>query len=167
MEEKVTMRDRLLKRKLNPFLLVTTVMVLAILAGLTVVYQQELGDLVGTKDNLTTELQDTEAKLEQARENITELRNTRETLNSEISNLSTTLENVRESKNSEISGLESTLEDVRDERDNWREQYEEASNESEQLRNERDELLFSLELVCGDLNQSENSFSKCEERGFD
>ena len=167
MEEKVKMRDRLLKRKLNPFLLVTTVMVLAILAGLTVMYQQELGDLVGTKDNLTTELQDTEAELEQARENISELRNTRESLNSEISNLSTTLENVRESKNSEISNLEGTLEDVRDERDNWRQQYEQSSNESDELRNERDELLFSLELVCGDLNESKNSYDRCERHGFD
>lgn len=161
------MRERLLKRKLNPFLLVTTVMVLAILAGVSVMYQQELGDLVGTTDNLTTELQDTEAELEQARENITRLRGTKENLEGEVDNLTTTLGNVRDSKNEEISGLESDLEEARNARDNWKEQYQEASNESDNLREERDELLYSLELVCGDLNESESSFSECEARGFD
>ncbi|WP_414837525.1 hypothetical protein ACK3SF_04610 [Candidatus Nanosalina sp. VS9-1] len=160
------MRDKLLKRKLNPFLLVTTVMVLAILAGLSVMYQQELGELVGTKDNLSTQLKDTEAELEQAQQNITRLRDTRDRLNSEISNLSTTLENVRESKNSEISGLEDDLQQARNERDSWRERFEETNSSLEQVKTERDELLFSLELVCSDLNESASSFEECEARGF-
>lgn len=161
------MRDKLLKRKLNPFLLITTVMVLAILAGLSVMYQQELGELVGTKDNLSTELKDTEAELEQARKNITRLRDTRGSLNSEIENLTTTLENVRESKNSEISGLEGDLEEARSERDNWKQKFEDKNETAATLEKENSDLSNALTFVCGDLNESESSYDYCEQHGFD
>ena len=161
------MENNFLKRKLNPFLLITTVMVLAILAGASVIYQQELGELVGTRENLSTQLENTEAELEQAKQNISDLRSTRESLNTEISGLETDLEGLRESKNQRISNLESNLSEVRTERDNFREKFEEQNETRAELEDQNVNLRYSLELVCGDLNETKSTFDECESYGYD
>lgn len=161
------MEQDLLKRKLNPFLLITTVLVLAILAGSSVIYQQELGELVGTTDNLSTQLQNTKAELEQARENVSDLREIRSNLENDVAELETELADLEESTSEEIEGLESDLEDARTERDDAQEQVSTLEDEVDQWQEDYNAVLLSLELVCGDLNESKTSFSECEAYGFD
>mgnify|MGYP006299984055 CR=1 FL=1 len=156
------MDNNFLKRKLNPFLLITTVMVLAILAGASVIYQQELGELVGTRENLSTQLENTEAELEQAKQNISELRETRDSLQTEVSGVETDLENLRTSTDREISNLESNLSEVRNERDNLRRDLNDTKTTLENVRESRDEMRLDFELVCAEANLTETAEDRCD-----
>lgn len=154
--------NNFLKRKLNPFLLITTVMVLAILAGASVIYQQELVELVGTRENLSTQLENTEAELKQAKNNISDLRDTKEKLNIEISALEKDLENLRTSTDQKISSLESNLSEVKSERDTYKDDLDETQTTLENVRENRDDIRFDFELVCGESNLTETAEERCE-----
>ncbi|MFB6207943.1 MAG: hypothetical protein ABEJ69_01190, partial [Candidatus Nanohaloarchaea archaeon] len=74
------METPLLKRRLNPFLLISTVLVLSLLAGMSVVYQSQLHDLVSSKKDLSQELQ-------QKNQRIAELEARNSNLSSRLSTL--------------------------------------------------------------------------------
>jgi len=52
------MKTPVLKRRLNPFLLATTVLVLSLLAGLSVMYQGQLSDILSDKKSIQQQLDD-------------------------------------------------------------------------------------------------------------
>lgn len=97
--------EEFLRRRLNPFLLISTVVVLAILAGLSVTYQDVLSDKVSTNQELRETLDDRNARistLEAENANLTaELGLTEQDLASTIN------ETARQER--EIQGLESSV----------------------------------------------------------
>ncbi|MDY6770064.1 MAG: hypothetical protein SVU88_03760 [Candidatus Nanohaloarchaea archaeon] len=74
--------EEFLRRRLNPFLLVSTVVVLAILAGLSVTYQDVLSEKVSTNKQLRQTVQEKQARIS--------------TLENRTANLSTALAAARQ-----------------------------------------------------------------------
>lgn len=143
------MEAPMLKRRLNPFLLVSTVLILSLLAGLSVLYQGQLDNVVSDKKSLKEELQDKNAKVKQ-------LKAEKSDLSQELGNKSNVLDNlrkVRKSLASELNTTQEDLEEVKSERDMWKEHAE--------------ELNTSLEFTCIDSNNlTDTAQDQCEKWGY-
>lgn len=85
------MEAPLLKRRLNPFLLISTVVVLSLLAGLSVLYQSELNDLVTERKNLSATLEDRNQKINELETEVDNLTDRRSELNQSLVNLQSSL----------------------------------------------------------------------------
>jgi len=115
------MAQPILKRRLNPLLLISTVAALSLLAGVSVLYQDQIsqsGEELNQIQNEKTELNNTVRRLEAEKQNqsveINRLQDRVETLNTEKDSLNDTIQQ----KNQEISNLESRLQEVREEAKN-------------------------------------------------
>ncbi|MFB6291934.1 MAG: hypothetical protein ABEI58_00910 [Candidatus Nanohaloarchaea archaeon] len=53
----------MLKRRLNPFLLASTILILSLLAGLSVLYQGQLSDMLSEKKQLKNELEEKKERI--------------------------------------------------------------------------------------------------------
>jgi len=103
------MKAPMLKRRLNPFLLASTVLILSLLAGLSVLYQGQLKQTVSQNKNLTQKLQDQNDRIQSLQAentNITEkLSNKKDSL-STLQRLYNGLKKDRDSLKSEVSKLQ-------------------------------------------------------------
>ena len=156
------MDERILKRKLNPFLLITTVLVLAILAGSSVFYQTELNDIVESKNQLNTQLENKTQK-------ISSLQKTNENLSKEVSSKNTRIDRLEQTNidkenkinnlNNEINELDSTMSNLRQEKNNM-------NQEISELENELEDLNFSMEIICSSNNTNSVTDDRCELNGY-
>ncbi len=67
------MKTPMLKRRLNPFLLISTVLILSLLAGLSVLYQGQLDNVVSQKEDLSEELQEKNERIAELQQETTNL----------------------------------------------------------------------------------------------
>ncbi len=122
----------LLKRRLNPFLLASTILILSLLAGLSVLYQGQLSDMLSEKKSLQEEL---------------------ETKNQRISTLQARNSNLSTELRTKSNDLQETLRLYNSER----EQRLTLENETDELESEIDSLEANISdkmETVNDLNQS-------------
>lgn len=130
------MAQPLLKRRLNPFLLISTVAALSLLAGVSVLYQDQISQKTNqveninqTKAELQTEINEMEAQLQNRSIRMTELEKQINSLEAEKNSLNNTIGE----KDQKIQELES--------------QVQEAQDNSE-LEDTIDDINSSLSFVC-------------------
>ncbi len=140
----------LLKRRLNPFLLVTTVIVLALLAGLSIIYQTQFDDIVSDKQSMQEELY-------QERAAAGELENKTDAQNQEISNL----ENRTEELEEEAEEAQMSSEERDDTVESLQGQIENLEGELGEVRDERDTLDLQMTNICEDNQKSETAEEEC------
>lgn len=121
----------MLKRRLNPFLLASTVLVLSLLAGLAVLWQGQLSELVSDKKNLSTEIEEKNQKISSLQAEKSNLSEETSTLKDAVKQLKglnsqlnatikerdakiSSLESIVDDKDEEIEGLEDTNEELRE-----------------------------------------------------
>lgn len=150
------MRTPVLKRRLNPFLLVSTVLILSLLAGLSVLYQDQLSQLVSDKQQLETELEQKNSRiseLEKENSNLSsELQSTENDLQEYI-NLYKSEKQQREELEDRISEVESNLGDL--------------ENRTTELENDVAALNSSLGSICDSSyeNLTDDGQDRCEIHG--
>jgi len=127
----IEMEAPLLKRRLNPFLLVSTVVVLSLLAGLSVLYQSELNDLVTDRKNLSSTIEEKNSRIA--------------SLESQVNNLSTRSSDLNQSVKNLREGLAERISTI-----------EEKNSTVERLRNDLEDKNSSVELLRAE-NQKLNS----------
>jgi len=154
------MNNPVLKRRLNPFLLATTVLVLSLLAGLSVMYQGQLSDILSDKKSLEQNLEDKNQKLSDLRAenaNLTQELEQKESRISSLSSESSSLESEVKTLEEEVEGLEydnSVLEKEIDETEKTLEDMNESLGDICSMHRE---------------NISENTYTsgECEDWGHD
>ncbi len=166
------MKAPMLKRRLNPFLLAATVLVLSLLAGLSVMYQGQLSNVLSDKKELQQELDQKNQRIA--------------TLQQENANLSSDLQNARadldrytrlyRNAQNDISSLNSTIEDLRGDIENQEEQIASLNSRIEDLKLnittlqlEVNDLEDSLSIICetSENNLTETSEEECESQGYE
>ncbi|MCJ7479150.1 MAG: hypothetical protein MUP63_03155 [Candidatus Nanohaloarchaeota archaeon QJJ-7] len=165
--EDVTMED-FLRRRLNPFLLISTVAVLTILAGLSVTYQDVLSEKVSDNQQLEQELEDKNSRistLEGRVSNLTgSLSRARQDLAATV-NETRRQENLIEELQGEVSSLEdevSTLEDTVAEKEST---IGDLEDEVDTLEVEISNRESNLETICGDVpaeNMTDDAEDACD-----
>lgn len=145
------MRRPMLKRQLNPFLLISIVAVLSLLAALSVVYQGQLNDLLTDNEDLSQELEEEQALVNQLESENTNLT---QQLRDAQSDLEQT-QQLYENEESRREDLESEVDDL----ENRVEQLEEYEEQAENLNK-------SLEATCMDNNNlTDWPQNECEKWG--
>lgn len=127
----------LLKRRLNPFLLLTTVVGLSLLVGLSIVFQTQFEDIAGDRAYLQTEIEQLNSEIESLEQNNTQLSEQNHQLRKRTSEL--------ENQISEIESQESGLEDEVSRLENQTSQLQKERNN---LREERDDVISDLDVIC-------------------
>ena len=145
------MNSPMLKRRLNPFLLATIILVLSILAALSVLWQGNLTQLQTEKNNLSD-------SLNQSQQRIAELEVENNNLSQKINNLENDLQTYTEESEllrSRIDSLNSSIEGLREENRVLREENGELSRINETLGN-----------ICSNVNNTiEVGNVYCEDYG--
>jgi chromosome segregation ATPase len=153
------MTTPLLKRRLNPFLIASTILVLSLLAGLSVMWQGQLSNLQGEKKNIKSELEQKEqrlANLQAEKSNLSEkLQTTGSSLDQLRSDYSS-LETERDQLKKEVSNLEdevdqkeSTITDLENETDSLEENLTEVRTDFRTVcSNDGNNLTDSAETAC-------------------
>lgn len=141
----------LLKRRLNPFLLLTTIVALSLLTAVTIV-QSEGSKELSTKLNKT---QDDYKQLNQSYVQIQEELNTtrynEKQLQEQISELKNQLDNRSQSTESleqRITELENKTQTLREERNEYRDDYNAAKSDILQICEQEESLKDSSEAIC-------------------
>lgn len=143
------MEAPMLKRRLNPFLLVSTVLILSLLAGLSVLYQGQLDNVVSDKKSLKQELQDKNNQIKQLKAEKSDLSQKLGEKSGSLSELRKLYESTKEKLNS----TSDELEEVKSERDMWKSHAE--------------DLNTSLEFTCIDSNNlTDTAEDQCEKWGY-
>lgn len=148
------METPLLKRRLNPFLLVSTVLILSLLAGLSVLYQGHLNNVETKKKDLKQQLQEKKeriAEIKQQKTNLsTEVRETEDELQRYI-DLYKTEKKQRKELQEQVKSLESQIENIQS-----------SGSALEDLNN-------TLAVICIDSNNqlTSDSISRCHSHGHD
>lgn len=152
------MSTPLLKRRLNPFLLASTVLVLSLLAGLSVMYQGQLSQLVDTRSDLSSELEQKNQRLSKLQEENSELRSSLRNINTRLN------QSIRESEN-----LQRKVNNLESENSELETRIENLSAEVGNLSETVDEVNESLEYVCevNDNNLTEESQEHCNYWGHE
>ncbi len=145
------MKNPVLKRRLNPFLLATTVLVLSLLAGLSVMYQGQLSDILSDKQGLQENLEETRQEVSRLKAENANLTQEIERKERQINNLSSESSSLE----SEVGSLRSEVETLESENSNLQDEVIDFENKTEGLNQ-------SLEDVCGIHweNMSEGSYSR-------
>jgi peptidoglycan hydrolase CwlO-like protein len=117
----------MLKRRLNPFLLVSTVLILSLLAGLTVLYQGTLADVNDQKKQLKQEVKQSEQEIKQLEADKKNLTRQIRDKEDEISRLNSLLD----SKEQEVQQLAQRITTL----ENQLDQASSTSNTTEQINN--------------------------------
>ncbi|MFB6191185.1 MAG: hypothetical protein ABEJ64_02060 [Candidatus Nanohaloarchaea archaeon] len=131
------MKTPMLKRRLNPFLLVSTVLILSLLAGLSVLYQGQINNLVEEKKDLKQQIEQKDRRISKIQQ--------------EKSNLSADLQRMQQlyqNKEKNATTLLEELKKVRAKLENLRDQVRtlQASNTTSSTRDVND----TFALVCFD-----------------
>jgi len=145
------METPMLKRRLNPFLLATTILVLSILASLSVLYQGQLSNILQEKNDIRETLEERNQKIqemESKNENLSEkVSSQKEDIQTYIDD-NKLLESQIDSLNSTLQSLESQLKKVKDERDGAQDKLESING--------------TLQLICSNENNTvEGGEAKC------
>lgn len=160
-----------LRRRLNPFLLISTVVVLGILAGLSVTYQDVLSEKVSTNKQLQADLQEKRSRvvtLENMTQNLsTALSRTRQDLAATVNETQrqeqtiSSLEDTVASLNGTVQSLEETVADQEATIDSLKQTIDEQETEIANLE-------ANLTDICEDhqdnpaVNLSGTPESRCE-----
>ncbi|NMJ77314.1 hypothetical protein GLU64_02800 [Nanohaloarchaea archaeon] len=156
------MEKRILKRKLNPFLLITTVLVLAILAGSSVFYQTELSNLTSSKRDLNIQLDNKTQKiksLERQRQNLSK------SLDDRIGEIER-LENTNIEKENRINELKDRLTKLNSTSSQIKQENERLENENKDLKDRLDDLNFSMNIICSSNSTSTRIEGRCRLHGY-
>ncbi|MFB6144355.1 MAG: hypothetical protein ABEJ98_03520 [Candidatus Nanohaloarchaea archaeon] len=155
------METPVLKRRLNPFLLASTVLVLALLAGLSVMYQGQLSDILSEKKNLKDKLEQRNARIS--------------TLESRVSNLTQELSNTEQDLDmyirrnmqlkENISRLENRVNSLQQDKENLENRISQLKNMTENLNLTIVDLNNTLNVICEDANLTDDGQTLCEEEG--
>ena len=141
----------MLKRRLNPFLLATIVLVLSILAALSVLWQGNLTQLQTEKNNLSE-------SLNQSQQRITELEAENNNLSQRIDRLEGDIQTYTDESEllrSRINNLNSTVDTL-----------EEENEDLEQENQELSGINGTLGSICiNENNTIENGQERCEDYG--
>ena len=154
----------LLKRRLNPFLLASTVLVLSLLAGLSVMYQGQLSDLVGDKKSLNEEIEQKTQEIAELENETSRLSTQLETAQSDrgqLQNQLTDREAQIDSLNTQIADKNQEISGLEDERDSLETELAEAESNASTFYDE-------LEVVCQapDENLTDLGDEFCDNRGW-
>lgn len=154
-----------LKRRLNPFLLASTVLVLSLLAGLSVMYQGQLSQILNEKQGLQEQLEERNARINTLEQRVTNLTNETSQLQRDVQRYvsrSEDLEATVDSLNNEIDTLE-------DEKEELNEEISVLENQTEELNDTVNDINWTLEDVCedDDNNLTEGSETLCELEGHE
>lgn len=148
------MATPMLKRRLNPFLLVSTVLILSLLAGLSVLYQGQINNMVEDQRQMKEKLNESRFKVKQ------------------IKSEKKILEKELRQKKSEIDRLESLLASKRKEIEKLAQRIKLLKNQLEDARstdNTTSRLNDTLGTICGDKETtlSNDASDLCHFRGHD
>lgn len=157
----IEMEAPLLKRRLNPFLLISTVVVLSLLAGLSVLYQSELNDLVTDRKNLSSTLEEKNSRIASLESQVNNLSSRSSDLNQSVENLKTSLSekiNLLEQKNS-------TVERLRESVAGNNETIEALRQENQELNNTVNDMRLDFGTLCAEEsnNLTTTSQETCDE----
>lgn len=138
-----------LKRKLNPFLLTSLMLVLCILVAVSVVYQAELSDISGENQQLKNSLEEEQR------------------LNSQLSEQLDRINNSLQNTESELSGLESNYTKLQDDFSELEAENQVLEEELSTAENSIESLNNSLETICtGSSNLTASAENQCTKHGF-
>lgn len=153
-----------LKRRLNPFLLASTVLVLALLAGLSVVYQGQLEDVLQTQENLSSTLEEKNSRIDTLELRVSNLTNETSVLEQNVDKYVNRSENLK----SEVSTLETEIDKLEDDKENLEDKISGLRSDKEDLRDTIDNINGTLELICDDVNSTvEDGDVRCDRWGHD
>ncbi|NMI89216.1 hypothetical protein GLU26_01790 [Nanohaloarchaea archaeon] len=155
------MEKRVLRRKLNPFLLITTVLVLAILAGSSVFYQTELNELVSSREDLNTQLENKTQKIESLER---QKKNLSESLDDRAGEIER-LENTNIEKENRINELEDRLTKLNSTINQLKQENEGLEIENQDLNGHLDDLNFSMGEICSSNITSTSIERRCSLHG--
>lgn len=160
--------DTLLKRQLNPFLLISTVLVLALLAGLSVVYQSQLSDLVSNRNTLQDELNQKENTIEELRANLTQLQDRTSNLNSTLAETNALIQEerrLRREKEARIQSLESRVSNLSSTVEIQNVTISNLESNLSDTRQDWKSMNNTLDDIC-DSAQNSNVTEQCNDWGF-
>lgn len=157
-------QPKMLKRRLNPFLVAATVLILALLAGLSVLYQGQLSDVLSEKKDLNE-------KLDRKNEEISELKQQKSNLTEELSNreqdIDAYVSENQELKN-QISSLESDISELESEKSDLEDQISDLDSEIDDLEVDISSINDTLEDICDfENNTVRDGDEKCEDWGHE
>jgi septal ring factor EnvC (AmiA/AmiB activator) len=141
----------LLKRRLNPFLLLTTVLGLSLLVGLSIVFQTQFEDIAGDREELQAEIEGLNSKINALEQNNTRLVEQNSRLENETSELE-----------KQINSIESQESDLESEVERLNNRTEQLQQERNRLREERDDMQRSIRDIC-QLETIENTGYICDD----
>lgn len=148
------MKSPMLKRRLNPFLIATIILVLSILAALSVLWQGTLTEVQTEKTNLSE-------TLEQRNQEIQNL----ETENQNLSEQISSQQNELESLNNEKDLLESQLDSINLTVEGLEEQVEGLEDENSDLEESLDEMNDTFGIICSENNTIKKGEFRCNQYG--
>lgn len=158
------MNTPVLKRRLNPFLLATTVLVLSLLAGLSVMYQGQLSDILSDKKNLQEKLDDREQQISNLQSENSNLSQQIQEKDNRINNLASESSQLE----SEVSSLEDDITTLESEVSEKEEEILELESKNSNLSLELAEINGTLEDICAyDNNTINDGDDHCEEWGHE
>lgn len=154
------MNTPVLKRRLNPFLLATTVLVLSLLAGLSVMYQGQLSDILSDKKSLEDKLDDRNqeiSNLEAENSNLSEQLQEKDNRINNLASESSSLE-------SEVNSLESDIDTLELQKIELEDEITLLENQTESLNDTIEMMNVTIGLICsGENNTIEDGEDKCED----
>jgi len=158
------METPLLKRRLNPILRISTVLTLALIAGMSVVYQDQLNNLVSDNKDLQQQLEDRKQTIEGLESENEDLEDRASTLNS----TSNQLQELIDEKNQTIEEQDSTITSLRDDNQDLENQVEGLNSTVVDLEANISEIENDLEDICenDDNNLTDGSDETCEDYGY-
>lgn len=159
------MNTPVLKRRLNPFLLATTVLVLSLLAGLSVMYQGQLSDILSDKNSLEQQLEDKNQRLSDLQAENANLSQELQQKNNRISNLASESSNLE----SEVNSLEDDIETLESQNTELEIEISALENETENLNLTVTRINLSLGEICEDdyYNMTDSSQDECDQWGHE
>lgn len=152
------MEAPMLKRRLNPFLLATTILVLSLLAGLSVMYSGVIEDKVEQTRNLNE-------TLEQKNQKLADLKQEKAELNKKLTNRQQDVDRYV----SIVRDLNSTVEELKTEKANLESEVENLEANLSNTSDTLEDLNTTFGLVCSTEgeNLSETNEQRCENWGHD
>lgn len=142
----------LLKRRLNPFLLLTTVIGLSLLVGLSIIYQTQFDEVTSERQNLQEELNQVRENLNNTQQRLNATRGNEEQLQEQISELESQLQNRSQSTESleqRITELENQTQTLKESRNEYREDLSLAKSNILQICRQEENLNENSTDICG------------------
>lgn len=165
------MEPELLKRRLNPFLLVSTVLVLSLLAGLSVLYQGQLSEILSEKKSLQSQMEEKNARiaeLENRTANLSRRLNTKQTDLKQTVDLYQSEKQKRKRLQDEVSSLESEISSLKTDIEGFKSEISDLEAKIDDLNSTVDDLNQSLSDICSENdNNLTDTSDECQEHGHE